>query len=168
MAIDKGLYAAPMGLDQMAAGPEIEIEIENPDEVKVGIDGEIIIDLKPVKETAEDFDANLADYIDEKELQTLASDLIDDYDKDTRDRKDWIQTYVDGLKLLGLKYEDRTEPWAGACGVFHPMLTEAVVRFQSEAITETFPAMGPVKTKIIGKETPEKQDSATRVQEDMN
>jgi hypothetical protein len=168
MAIDKGLYAAPMGLEQMAAGPEIEIEIENPDEVKVGIDGEIIIDLKPVKETAEDFDANLADYIDEKELQTLASDLIDDYDKDTRDRKDWIQTYVDGLKLLGLKYEDRTEPWAGACGVFHPMLTEAVVRFQSEAITETFPAMGPVKTKIIGRETPEKQDSATRVQEDMN
>jgi len=168
MAIDKGLYAAPMGLEQMAQGPEIEIEIENPDEVKVGIDGEIIIDLKPRKETADDFDANLADYIDEKELQTLASDLIDDYDKDTRDRKDWIQTYVDGLKLLGLKYEDRTEPWAGACGVFHPMLTEAVVRFQSEAITETFPAMGPVKTKIIGRETPEKQDSATRVQEDMN
>jgi hypothetical protein len=168
MAIDKGLYAAPMGLEQMAQGPEIEIEIENPDEVKVGIDGEIIIDLKPRKETADDFDANLADYIDEKELQTLASDLIDDYDKDTRDRKDWIQTYVDGLKLLGLKYEDRTEPWSGACGVFHPMLTEAVVRFQSEAITETFPAMGPVKTKIIGRETPEKQDSATRVQEDMN
>ena len=168
MAIDKGLYAAPMGLEQMAQGPEIEIEIENPDEVKVGIDGEIIIDLKPRKETADDFDANLADYIDEKELQTLASDLIDDYNKDTRDRKDWIQTYVDGLKLLGLKYEDRTEPWSGACGVFHPMLTEAVVRFQSEAITETFPAMGPVKTKIIGRETPEKQDSATRVQEDMN
>jgi hypothetical protein len=168
MAIDKGLYAAPMGLEQMAQGPEIEIEIENPDEVKVGIDGEIIIDLKPVKETAEDFDANLADYIDEKELQTLASDLIDDYSKDTRDRKDWIQTYVDGLKLLGLKYEDRTEPWSGACGVFHPMLTEAVVRFQSEAITETFPAMGPVKTKIIGKDTPEKHDAATRVQEDMN
>jgi len=168
MAIDKGLYAAPMGLEQMAQGPEIEIEIENPDEVKVGIDGEIIIDLKPRKETAEDFDANLADYIDDKELQTLASDLIDDYDKDTRDRKDWIQTYVDGLKLLGLKYEDRTEPWSGACGVFHPMLTESVVRFQSEAITETFPAMGPVKTKIIGRETPEKQDSATRVQEDMN
>jgi hypothetical protein len=157
-----------MGLEQMAQGPEIEIEIENPDEVKVGIDGEIIIDLKPRKETAEDFDANLADYIDDKELQTLASDLIDDYDKDTRDRKDWIQTYVDGLKLLGLKYEDRTEPWSGACGVFHPMLTESVVRFQSEAITETFPAMGPVKTKIIGRETPEKQDSATRVQEDMN
>ena len=168
MAIDKGLYAAPMGLEQMAQGPEIEIEIENPDEVKVGIDGEIIIDLKPRKETADDFDANLADYIDEKELQTLASDLIDDYNKDTRDRKDWIQTYVDGLKLLGLKYEDRTEPWSGACGVFHPMLTESVVRFQSEAITETFPAMGPVKTKIIGRETPEKQDSATRVQEDMN
>ncbi len=85
-----------------------------------------------------------------------------------RDRKEWIQTYIEGLKLLGLKYEDRTEPWSGACGVFHPMLTEAVVRFQSEAITETFPAMGPVKTKIIGKETPEKHDAATRVQEDMN
>lgn len=168
MAIDKGLYAAPQGLEQMAMGPDIEIEIENPDEVKFDINGEIIIDLKPQKETSEDFDANLADFIDERELQSLALDLITDYEKDTRDRKDWIQTYVDGLKLLGLKYEDRTEPWQGACGVFHPMLTEAVVRFQSEAITETFPAMGPVKTKIIGKETPEKHDAAMRVQEDMN
>ena len=168
MAIDKGLYAAPTGLEQMAAGPEIEIEIENPDEIKLSADGEVIIDLKPVKETAEDFDANLAEYIDGRELQTLAQDLIDDYNKDTRDRKEWIQTYVEGLKLLGLKYEDRTEPWQGACGVFHPMLTEAVVRFQSEAITETFPAMGPVKTKIIGKETPEKHDASMRVQEDMN
>lgn len=169
MAIDKGLYAAPMGLEQMAAtAPEIEIEIENPDDVKIGIDGEVIIDLKPVKETAEDFDANLAEFIDEREMQTLAEELIDDYNKDTRDRKEWIQTYIEGLKLLGLKYEDRTEPWQGACGVFHPMLTESVVRFQSEAIMETFPAMGPVKTKIIGKETTDKKDAAERVQEDMN
>lgn len=169
MAIDKGLYAAPTGLEQMVTGaPEIEIEIEDPEGVQVGINGEVIIDLKPRKETAEDFDANLADFIEEKELQSLAEELINDYNKDVRDRKEWIQTYIEGLKLLGLKYEDRTEPWSGACGVFHPMLTEAVVRFQSEAITETFPAMGPVKTKIIGKETPEKHDAATRVQEDMN
>jgi hypothetical protein len=106
--------------------------------------------------------------MDDSDIASLASDLIDDFEKDTRDRRDWIQTYVEGLKLLGLRYEERTEPWQGACGVFHPMLTESVVRFQSEGITETFPAMGPVKTKIIGKETPETEEAAQRVQEDMN
>ena len=168
MAIDKALYQAPLGLESMAQEPDIEIEIEDPEEVNIGIDG-IEINLKPErKDTAEDFDANLADFMDEDEVQSLASDLIDDYDKDTRDRREWVQTYVEGLKLLGLKYENRTEPWSGACGVFHPMLTESVVRFQSEGIMETFPAMGPVKTKIIGKETPERHDAAVRVQEDMN
>ena len=135
--------------------------------VHIGI-GDIEIDLKPQKPTAEDFDANLADFIEDKDLQSLGMDLVSDFDKDQHDRKDWIKTYVDGLKLLGLQYEDRTEPWQGACGVFHPMLTESVVRFQSEGITETFPAMGPVKTKIIGKETPETTEAAIRVQEDMN
>ena len=167
MAIDKSLYAAPVGLEQMAAAPDIEIEIENPEEVDIGIDG-VEIQLRPEPKTSEDFDANLAEYLDENVMQSLASDLIEDFEKDMRDRKEWIQAYVEGLKLLGLKYENRTEPWAGACGVFHPMLTESVVRFQSEAITETFPAMGPVKTKIIGKETLERKESAERVQEDMN
>jgi len=169
MAISKGLYAAPQGLEELISegAPDIEIEIEDPEAVNIGL-GDIEIDLKPRKETADTFDANLAEYMDDKELAMLSSDLIDDFDKDTMDRKDWIKTYVEGLKLLGLKYEDRTEPWQGACGVFHPMLTESVVRFQSEGISETFPAMGPVKTKIIGKDSPEAEDAAARVQEDMN
>ena len=164
--IDKGLYQAPQGISDLAE-PPIEIEIENPDSVSIEM-GDIEIDLVPQEETAEDFDANLADYMDESALDSLASELIADFDKDQRDRKEWVQTYVDGLKLLGLKYEERTEPWDGACGVFHPMLTESVVRFQAEGIMETFPAMGPVKTQIIGRETIDKKDAALRVQNDMN
>jgi len=165
-SMDKGLYAAPMGLEQEMDAP-IEIEIEDPESVSIGIGG-MEIDLKPKKPTSKDFDANLADFMEDSELDSLGGDLIEDFDKDQMDRKEWIKTYVDGLKLLGLQYEDRTEPWQGACGVFHPMLTESVVRFQSEGITETFPAMGPVKTKIIGKETPEATEAAERVQDDMN
>ena len=166
--IDKALYGAPVGLgDTMVAEPDIEIEIEDPESVDIRMGG-LEIQLTPEPETVEDFDANLAEFMDDSELASLGNDLIGDFNKDVADRKDWIQAYVDGLKLLGLKYEDRTEPWQGACGVFHPMLTESVVRFQSEAIMETFPAMGPVKTQIIGKETPEKRDAAQRVQDDMN
>jgi len=163
MAIDKALYQAPIGME----APPIEIEIEDPESVHIGMDG-LEIDLTPQEETAEDFNANLADYLDDSTLASLGSDLVSDFDKDQRDRKEWVETYVEGLKLLGLRYEERTEPWNGACGVFHPMLTESVVRFQAEGITETFPASGPVKTVIIGKETPEKKDSAERVQADMN
>jgi len=166
MAIDKGLYAAPLGMME-EVGPPIEIEIEDPEEVRIGV-GDIEIDLKPRKETAEDFDANLAEYMDSSELDSLGSELVEDFDKDIQDRRDWMQTFVEGLKLLGLKYEERTEPWNGACGVFHPMLTESVVRFQSEGITETFPAAGPVKTTIIGKDTPEVEEAAARVRDDMN
>ena len=148
--MSKGLYAAPEGLmDMPTEGPEIEIEVEDPESLKIGL-GDIEIDLAPKEPTAEDFDANLAEYMDSKELASLVTDLVGDFDKDINDRKEWIQTYIDGLKLLGLKYEERTEPWQGACGVFHPMLTESVVRFQSEAMMETFPAMGPVKTQIVG------------------
>jgi hypothetical protein len=166
MAMEKGLYAAPLGLEEDVA-PPIEIEIEDPESVSIGI-GDLEIDFEPAEEGPEDFNANLADYMDETELNSLGSELVDDFEKDLRDRKDWVQTYIEGLKLLGLKYEERTEPWNGACGVFHPMLTESVVRFQAEGITETFPAAGPVKTVIIGKETPEKKESAQRVQADMN
>lgn len=165
--IDKGLYAAPMGLADLAPAPDIEIEIENPDEVNIGMDG-IEINLRPEKETAEEFDANLAEFMDDSELQSLGMELVEDFGKDVQDRRDWIQTYVDGLKLLGLKYEDRTEPWQGACGVFHPMLTESVVRFQSEAMMETFPAMGPVKTQIVGAIDVMREEAAARVREDMN
>jgi len=166
--IDKALYQAPMGMG-MDDGNPIEVEIEDPESVHMNM-GDIEIDLEPqkYKDSGEDFDANLADYMDESELDSLASELIEDFTKDNGDRKDWIQTYVDGLKLLGLKYEERTEPWNGACGVFHPMLTESVVRFQSEGMMETFPAAGPVKTQIIGKDTVEKEDAAARVKADMN
>jgi len=166
MAIGKSLYEAPQGLEALGQ-PDLEIEIENPDAVNIGI-GDMEISLRPEPKNSESFDENLADLIDERELDSLGSELIDDFEKDQQDRKEWIQTYVEGLKLLGLRYEERTEPWQGACGVFHPMLTESVVRFQAEGIMETFPAAGPVKTKIIGRETPETTDAAERVQEDMN
>jgi hypothetical protein len=166
MAISKGLYAAPQGLSDMDTSG-IEIEIENPD--RVGVDlGDVEIELTPDKPSKEDFDANLADFMDDSDLEGLGSELVSEFERDVEDRKEWIKTYVEGLKLLGLKYEERTEPWEGACGVFHPMLTEAVVKFQSEAIMETFPAGGPVKTQIIGKETPQKMEASTRVREDMN
>lgn len=166
--IDKGLYAAPMGIDQ-AAEEEVplEIEIEDPEAVHINTDG-LEIDIEKREMTDEDFEANLAEYIGDRALASLANDLLAAYDEDVSSRKDWMQTYVDGLDLLGMKLEERTEPWAGACGVVHPLLAEALVKFQSETIMETFPAAGPVKTKIIGKETQEKKDAAERVKEDMN
>jgi hypothetical protein len=165
--MDKALYQAPMGLSDMGVQPDIEIEIEDPESLSIHM-GDIDIDLEPRKETAKDFDANLADFMDDSDLDALGNDLVDDFNKDIMDRKDWIKTYIDGLKLLGLQYEERTEPWQGACGVFHPMLTESVVRFQSEAMMETFPAMGPVKTQIVGETDIKKEESANRVREDMN
>ena len=172
MAIEKSLSQAPLGMspeimEEMMGEPEIEIEIEDPEEVKIRA-GDIEIEIEPRKETAEDFNANLAEYIDDSELIGLATELLGDYDDDISSRKDWIQTYVDGLELLGLKIEERAEPWEGACGVFHPLLSEALVKFQSETMMSTFPASGPVRTQIIGRETPQKKDSAQRVQEDMN
>ena len=167
MAMDKGLYQAPTGLSELA-GPPVEIEIEDPEAIRIGI-GDMEIDLEPKKERGgEDFDANLAEEMDDQDLQSLGYELVNDFDKDVQDRKEWMQTYVEGLKLLGLRYEERTEPWNGACGVFHPMLTESVVRFQSEGIMETFPAAGPVKTNIIGKDTPEMEEASARVRDDMN
>jgi hypothetical protein len=165
--MDKGLYQAPMGLSQLAEQPDMEIVIEDPEAVDIHA-GDIEIQLKPEKETADTFDANLAEYMDDGDLSGLAEELVADFDKDTMDRRDWIKTYVDGLKLLGLNYEERTEPWQGACGVFHPMLTESVVRFQSEAMMETFPAMGPVKTQIVGAIDLLREEAAARVREDMN
>jgi hypothetical protein len=168
MSIDKALYRAPMGMDESAENEQpIEIEIEDPESVKIGIDG-LEIEIEPGEDSDEDFSANLAEYIDETELQNLASDLIGDFEGDLASRKDWIQTYVDGLELLGLKIEERSEPWEGACGVYHPILSEAVVKFQAETMMSIFPAAGPVKTIIVGKETPAKKQSAERVQDDMN
>ena len=166
--IDKALYQNPVGMEESALGEEpIEIEIVDPEEVNIDIGG-MSIHIEEGEPSIEDFDANLAEFIDDSALQVIASELDDDIDNDLGSRKEWEKAYVEGLKLLGLQYEERTEPWNGACGVFHPMITEAVVRFQSEAITETFPAQGPVKTKILGKQTPEKQSAAIRVENDLN
>ena len=168
MSIEKGLYAAPQGLDQaMMEEPDLEIEIEDPESVKIASDG-LEIEIEPREMDDEDFEANLAEFIPDNELSLLASELIDAYEEDISSRKDWVQTYVDGLDLLGMKLEERTEPWAGACGVTHPLMSEALVKFQSETIMETFPAAGPVKTKIIGKETPAKKEASERVKDDMN
>jgi len=156
MSIDKALYEAPQGLAQIDE-PDIEIEIMPEMEME-----------EDILEIEDDFHENLAETIPDSVLATLGSELVDDFTSDVDSRKDWIQTYVDGLELLGLKIEERSEPWEGACGVYHPILAEAVVKFQAETIMETFPASGPVRTQIIGKETPEKKDSATRVEEDMN
>jgi hypothetical protein len=171
MAIDKALNPAPMGLAglDMEDDPAdtIEIEIEDPESVGIKADG-LEIEIEPGYEGSDEFNANLAEEMDEGTLQEVVGDLLESVKNDLASRRDWEDTYKEGLTLLGLKYEERTEPWAGACGVFHPMMTEAVVRFQSETITETFPAKGPVRTKIIGKESPKKKEAAVRVEEDMN
>jgi len=165
--IDKSLYQQPQGLDALAQDEEpIEIEIIDPEEVNIHA-GDLDISIKP-GEDEEGFSDNLAEYMDEGAMQSLASELSASVDQDKASRKDWEKAYTEGLKLLGLQYEERTEPWNGASGVFHPMITEAVVRFQSETITEMFPAAGPVRTKIVGKETPAKKDAAQRVEEDLN
>jgi len=157
MAIEKSLYTLPEGIPQDAIELEIEIEQINDEDPTV-----------EVEVTLPGFDANLADDIPEADLEGISSDILDMIKNDISSRKDWERTYKEGLELLGLKIEDRTEPWDGACGVFHPILSESVVRFQAETILETFPASGPVKTKIIGKITREKEEAASRVQDDMN
>ena len=175
-SIDKSFSAAPMGLtaaDEMGGlsapenlEPDLEIEIEDPERVSIGMPG-MEIEIVPDNEDDE-FGANLAEELDENELETLSGDLLGDFEDDVNSRKDWIQTYVDGLELLGMKVEERTEPWPGACGVYHPLLSEALVKFQAETMMETFPAAGPVKTQIIGRETKEKKEAAVRVKDDMN
>ena len=166
--IDKALFQQPTGIDAAGEAEEpIEIEIVDPEAVNIDMGATEIV-IEEGEPSIDDFDANLAEYLPEGQISTLVTDLDSDVDNDKNSRKEWEKAYVTGLKLLGLQIEERTEPWDGASGVFHPMITEAVVRFQSETITETFPAMGPVRTKIIGKETPEKKDAAMRVQEDMN
>lgn len=160
MAIEKALNQLPEGIEVDPNAPIMEVEIEI-EEDEDGI--EVEIEAKEVT-----FEENLASEIDQDELAKIADDVLDLIKIDLDSRKDWERTYAEGIRLLGLKMEERTEPWDGACGVFHPLLSEAVVRFQSETIISTFPASGPVKTQIIGKVTPDKSQAASRVQEDMN
>ena len=168
MSIEQSLSQAPMGLNDLELDdtPAIEIEIENPEGVRLNMDG-VEIDLMP-EDDEEGFGDNLAEYMDKGELEKISSDLIEMVDSDINSRKDWVDMYVKGLDVLGMKYEERTEPWLGACGVFSTVLTEAAVRFQSETIIETFPAQGPVKTEIIGAIDKLKEEAAERVKEDMN
>ena len=164
--IEKSLNQAPAGLESLAQDQEpIEIEIVDPEAVHIKA-GDLEVDME--KGDEEGFSNNLAEEISEAALSTLAGDLDKSIDQDKNSRKDWEKAYTEGLKLLGLHIEERTEPWDGASGVFHPMITEAVVRFQSEMITETFPAQGPVRTKLLGKETPQMKEIAVNVEDDMN
>jgi hypothetical protein len=168
--MDKGAYAAPQGLEELAAAqmqPDLEIEIEDPESVEISAGGMDII-IEPGKEEDDEFNTNLAEELSDGYLAELSGELLGDYEGDISSRKEWLDTYVDGIELLGMKVEDRTEPWPGACAVFHPLLAEAIVKFQAETMIETFPAAGPVKTQIIGKDTPEKEAAAERVKEDMN
>jgi hypothetical protein len=167
MSIESSLYTAPVGLDSLTGDDSsIEIEIVNPESVTLGV-GEVEITLEPDDESG-DFGTNLAEEMDAGELQKIAGDLISEIDADISSRKEWVDMYVKGLEVLGMKYEERTEPWNGACGVYSTVLTEAAIRFQSEIITETFPAQGPVKTKIIGAINKMTEEIAERVREDMN
>lgn len=169
MSIEQSISQAPLGLDSLLPvdDSDLEIQIENPDGVIVDIGG-VEIDLMPEDAEEEDFDANLAEYMNESELQKMGSEIIELVDADINSRKDWVESYVKGLDVLGMKYEERTEPWIGACGVFSTVLTEAAIRFQSESIIETFPAAGPVKTEIVGAIDKLKEEAAERVKDDMN
>ena len=170
MAVDKALYGAPKGANERAKGEvPLEIEIEDPERVEVSIEGEEVLEIGPGDEgDMIPHAANLAEYMEETQCAEIADELLEAYDTDLQSRAEWEETYYDGLELLGLKIEDRSEPWEGAFGVYHPLLAEAVVKFQSESIVEMFPAQGPVRTKVLGQTSKEKEESAVRVREDMN
>ena len=169
MAVEKQMTPADFDIEET---DEVEIQVVNPEAVSIESDGEeVIIDFTgefTEELVGPDHDANLAEYIEDDDLGALASELVDDFVADRQSRKDWARSYVKGLDLLGMKIEERTQPWAGAAGVFHPVLTEAVVRFQAQAMSELFPASGPVRTKVMGKKDQDKLDQAQRVETEMN
>ena len=171
MAVDKGLYSAPMGIEEESLEQEenLEIEIVNPEMVTLD-DGSVEVTIIPDADVGDiiDFGDNIADALDDSDLVALAEDLVGLVDADIGSRKDWADSFVKGLDVLGFKYEERTEPWDGACGVYSTVLAEAAIRFQAETMSETFPAAGPVKVKVLGEETKEKEDAAQRVKADMN
>ena len=170
MAIEK--QASPIEIEVEGNQEEVEVQVINPDAIQIATeDGGMLIDFDG--EMSQELmgpshDANLAEFLDEGDLQSLASELIGEFDTDKQSRKEWARSYVKGLDLLGMKIEDRHQPWAGASGVFHPVLTEAVVRFQAQAMSEMFPASGPVRTKVVGKQTNDKIQQANRVENELN
>ena len=172
MAIEKGLYAAPQGIDDGLMEEEdegLEIEIVNPDMVTLD-DGSVEITLIPGGDESDfiEFDDNIAEALEESDLSELADELVALIDADIQSRKDWADTYVKGLDVLGFQYEERSEPWEGACGVYSTVLAEAAIRFQAETMSETFPAAGPVRVKVLGEETKDKEEASQRVKADMN
>ena len=173
MAIEKGVYSAPQGLDEEApeleGAEELEIEIVDPEAVTLS-DGSMEITIIPDPEISDftEFGMNLAEVLDESHLNELSGELVGQVETDIEGRKDWADTFVTGLDVLGFKYEERTEPWEGACGVYSTVLAEAAIRFQAETMSETFPSSGPVKVKILGEETKDKVEAAERVKADMN
>ncbi len=173
MAIEKGIFSAPLGMDDDITDmeemevPELEIEIIDPEAVTLSDGGMEITIIPGTEADFTEFGGNLADVMDERDLASLSDDLMGQVQSDIDSRKDWADTFVKGLDVLGFKYEERTDPWEGACGVFSTVLAEAAIRFQAETMSETFPAAGPVKTKILGEETKEKEEAASRVKADM-
>jgi hypothetical protein len=171
MAVERQIEPSELDIEGTGA-EEIEVEIVNPEAVSIDTgDGGVIIDFEGTisdELMGGDHDENLAEVIEEGVLESMASELVGDFESDRESRRDWARAYVKGLDLLGMKIEDRSQPWQGASGVFHPVLTEAVVRFQAQAMGELFPASGPCRTKIMGKMTPEKLDQADRIQTEMN
>jgi len=171
MAVERQIEPSELDIEGTGA-EEIEVEIVNPEAVSIDTgDGGVIIDFEGTiadEIMGGNHDENLAEVIEEGVLESMASELVDDFESDRESRRDWARAYVKGLDLLGMKIEDRSQPWQGASGVFHPVLTEAVVRFQAQAMGELFPASGPCRTKIMGKMTPEKLDQADRIQTEMN
>lgn len=174
MAIEKGIFSAPLGMDEDITDmeemeiPDLEIEIIDPEAVTLSDGGMEITIIPGTEADFTEFGGNLADVMDERDLASLSDELMGQVQSDIDSRKDWADTFVKGLDVLGFKYEERTDPWEGACGVFSTVLAEAAIRFQAETMSETFPAAGPVKTKILGEETKEKEEAATRVKADMN
>jgi len=174
MAIEKGIFSAPLGMDDDLTDveemeiPEVEIEIIDPAAVTLSDGGMEVTIIPGTEADFTEFGANLAEIMDESDLSALSDELMGQVQTDIDSRKDWADTFVKGLDVLGFKYEERTDPWEGACGVFSTILAEAAIRFQAETMSETFPAAGPVKTKILGEETKEKEEAAARVKADMN
>ena len=174
MAIEKGITVAPKGIDSELGEngdeiSELEIEIVNPESVTLD-DGSVEITIIPDADIGDmtEFDINLAEVLDESHLKEISDDLVGNITTDIDSRKEWADTFVKGLDVLGFKYEERTAPWEGACGVYSTVLAEAAIRFQAETMSETFPAAGPVRVKVIGEETREKLDASMRVKADMN
>lgn len=181
MAIDKPLVSGPfpeeeeemIEVDTEQEEPDVSIGVLNPEAVTIETeDGGVIIEFDPRPEEDEPdssaHDANLAEFMDDGDLQHLAMELIGQFESDRTSRKDWEMTYIKGLNLLGLKIEERTQPFPGACGVFHPVLTESIIRYQAHSMMETFPPSGPVKTQVLGKPDSETEEQALRVQNEMN